>query len=65
VQLCLYYQYNLLIKKSTIFWDITPCSPLKVNRRFGGTYRQKKETSVKAGGQKSNQLAGILGYIEN
>jgi hypothetical protein len=26
------------IKKSTIFWDITPCSPLKVNRHFGGTY---------------------------
>jgi hypothetical protein len=24
--------------KSTIFWDITPCSPLSVNRRFGGTY---------------------------
>jgi hypothetical protein len=24
--------------KSTIFWDITPCSSLKVNRRFGGTY---------------------------
>jgi hypothetical protein len=24
--------------KNTIFWDITPCSPLKVNRRFGGTY---------------------------
>jgi hypothetical protein len=23
---------------STIFWDITFCSPLKVNRRFGGTY---------------------------
>jgi hypothetical protein len=23
--------------KSIIFWDITPCSPLKVNRRFGGT----------------------------
>jgi hypothetical protein len=23
--------------KSSIFWDITPCSPLKVNRRFGGT----------------------------
>jgi hypothetical protein len=20
-----------------IFWNITPCSPLKVNRRFGGT----------------------------
>jgi hypothetical protein len=25
--------------KITIFWDITPCSPLNVNRRFGGTYR--------------------------
>jgi hypothetical protein len=24
--------------KSSVFWDITPCSPLKVNRRFGGTY---------------------------
>jgi hypothetical protein len=23
--------------KSYIFWDINPCSPLKVNRRFGGT----------------------------
>jgi hypothetical protein len=22
--------------KSTLFWDITPCSPLKVNRCFGG-----------------------------
>jgi hypothetical protein len=24
-----------MVLKSTIFWDITPCSPLKVNRRFG------------------------------
>jgi hypothetical protein len=24
--------------KITIFWDITPCSSLNVNRRFGGTY---------------------------
>jgi hypothetical protein len=23
---------------TTIFWDIMPCSPLTVNRRFGGTY---------------------------
>jgi hypothetical protein len=28
-----------VVMKSTIFWDITPCSLLKVNRRFGGTYR--------------------------
>jgi hypothetical protein len=27
------------ILKSSIFWDIMPCSPLKVNRSFGGTWR--------------------------
>jgi hypothetical protein len=26
-------------REEYIFWDITPCSPPKVNRRFGGTYR--------------------------
>jgi hypothetical protein len=26
---------TLLVIMSTIFWDITPCSPLKVNRRSG------------------------------
>jgi hypothetical protein len=26
--------------KSTIFWDITPCSPLSVYRRFRGAYCQ-------------------------
>jgi hypothetical protein len=25
--------------ESTIFWDITPCSPLKVKRLFGEIYR--------------------------
>jgi hypothetical protein len=25
--------------KSIIFWDMTPCSPLSYNQRFGGTYR--------------------------
>jgi hypothetical protein len=28
-----------VVVKSSIFWDITPCSRLKVNRRFGGTCR--------------------------
>jgi hypothetical protein len=33
------YVANVLLSlKSTFFWYITPCSPLKVNRRFGGTY---------------------------
>jgi hypothetical protein len=27
-----------VVMKSTIFWDITPCSPLSVNQRFGVTY---------------------------
>jgi ferredoxin-thioredoxin reductase catalytic subunit len=26
-----------VVMKSSIFWDITPCSLLKINRRFGGT----------------------------
>jgi hypothetical protein len=46
-----------LFVKNTIFWDITPCSPLKVNRSFGRTYLlhlqgQKiiqQETSITAG----------------
>jgi hypothetical protein len=28
-----------VVMKSIKFWDITPCSPSSVNRRFGGTYR--------------------------
>jgi hypothetical protein len=28
-----------VVMKSTIFWDISPCSPLEVKRRLGRTYR--------------------------
>jgi hypothetical protein len=28
-----------VIMESCVFWDITPCSPVKVNLRFGGTCR--------------------------
>jgi hypothetical protein len=28
-----------VVKISIIFWDKTPCGPLKVSRRFRGTYR--------------------------
>jgi hypothetical protein len=28
-----------MVMKSIILWDMMPCSPLSVNRRFGGTYR--------------------------
>jgi hypothetical protein len=42
MKLIKYVGFDILtsvVVKSSIFWDITPCSPLKVNRRFGGTYR--------------------------
>jgi hypothetical protein len=35
--------------KRTVFWAITPCSPLKVNRRFGGTYRLQLATCFHVG----------------
>jgi hypothetical protein len=28
-----------VVMKNNIFWDITPCCPLKVKQRFGGPYR--------------------------
>jgi hypothetical protein len=28
-----------VVIRNTVPWNITPCSPVKVNRRFGGTYR--------------------------
>jgi hypothetical protein len=28
-----------VVVKSSVVWDITPCSALNVNRRFGGTCR--------------------------
>jgi hypothetical protein len=28
-----------VVMKSSTYWNITPCSPLKVNQRFGRTYR--------------------------
>jgi hypothetical protein len=26
----------MVTKSSSIFWNIMPCSPVKINRRFGG-----------------------------
>jgi hypothetical protein len=31
--------FTSVLTKSIIFCDMTPCSPLSFNRRFGGTYR--------------------------
>jgi hypothetical protein len=35
--------------KSNVFWDITPCSPLSINRRFGGTSPPAGATCFRAG----------------
>jgi hypothetical protein len=39
VYLCTTWSSHSMVTQSAILWDITPCSPLKVNRRFGGTCR--------------------------
>jgi hypothetical protein len=31
--------FTEVVMKSIIFWDVTPCSLLRCNRRFGGIYR--------------------------
>jgi hypothetical protein len=30
--------FTVVVMKSIILWDMTPCSPQSFNRRFGGTY---------------------------
>jgi hypothetical protein len=32
-----FYFLTAVVVKSSILWDIMPCSPLKANQRFGGT----------------------------
>jgi hypothetical protein len=35
--------HTAVLMKSPVFWNITPCSLLKVNRRFGGIYRLHRQ----------------------
>jgi hypothetical protein len=63
--------------KSSIFWDIMPYSPLKINRRFGGTCRlhlrglriSQARNQREAGGRQSSALNMIrlsrIGWIES
>jgi hypothetical protein len=34
-----YKALTAVVMKSSVFWDITPCSPVKVNIFFGRKYR--------------------------
>jgi hypothetical protein len=38
--MCIHVGFEVLtavVMKSSVFWDKMPCSPLKINRHFGGT----------------------------
>jgi hypothetical protein len=53
---------TMMDMKNSVFWDITPCSPLQVNRRFRGRiaciFRVEEEaeqdTNVKASDKRSD-----------
>jgi hypothetical protein len=45
--------------KSITFWDKTPCSPLNVNRRFGGKYC----LYFKAEGSAFNLFSMLISYL--
>jgi hypothetical protein len=44
----------MLIKKSSVFWDITPCSPLKVSLDFRRICRLHLENQREAGSKHRN-----------
>jgi hypothetical protein len=51
-----------VVMKDTIFWNITPCSPLKVNRRFEGIYRNAK-SKCEAGSKQSYLLPASCWFL--
>jgi hypothetical protein len=52
-----------VVMKSSVFRDITPCSPLKVNSRFGGTCRLhlqgRRRSQVRKQGESKWQGEGL------
>jgi hypothetical protein len=62
-----------VVMKSSVFCDITPCSPLKVNQSFGGTCRlhlqdrriSQAKNQHETGSKQSNWLAKNLDFIGN
>jgi hypothetical protein len=62
--------FTAVVMESIIFWDVTPCSLLSFNRRFGGTYRlhlQGRRNNFSKTQQASTLLATCLpaGYCWN
>jgi hypothetical protein len=63
---CLGFEvFTAVVMKSTILWDIKPCSLLKVNRRFGGTYRLllHGRRISKAGNQRESRSQASLAWL--
>jgi hypothetical protein len=64
---------SLYFIKSSVFWDITPCSPLQVYRRFEETCRlhirgrrmSHSRNQHETGDKQSNRLAEIPDYVGN
>jgi hypothetical protein len=56
-----------VVMKSTIFWDITPCSPLKVNRRLGGSNNKpsKKPAWKQVASLHTGFLLGLVFHPED
>jgi hypothetical protein len=62
-----------MVRKNYIFWDIMPCSPLKVNQRFGGTCHfhfqsrriSQEKKSMKQAAVLSGFLLSLLFYLED
>jgi hypothetical protein len=53
--------FTAVVMKSIIFCDMTPCSPLSSNRRFGGTWRLHLQGRRKV--QQTIEQAGLHGVI--
>jgi hypothetical protein len=62
--------FTAVVMKGINFWDMTPCSLLSFNRRFGGKYRlhlqgrrnRFSKTSKQAGGKQSYFKALFIAY---
>jgi hypothetical protein len=56
-------KFEYLVTKTISFWDMTPCSPLSVNRRFGGTYSFHLQGREKVQQETSEQAGGLLNLL--
>jgi hypothetical protein len=57
--------FTAVVLKSTIFWDMTPCSPLSYNRRFGGTYRLHLQGRRNRFGKSASNATWLLAGLTN